>query len=131
MQEFIEKPWFGKDDINNFEVRNEIYHWVSQIFWRIWFFIKDAGETLELEPKEQKGGFLSMLLGTLHASLLWNMLAIKGVRATRWGSRVLRVSEKTIRKQNFYYRPVILKYKDNIKNNQHWRWWANKYFTKD
>ena len=31
--------------------------------------IKDVSETVKNEAKEQKGGFLSMLLGTLHASL--------------------------------------------------------------
>ena len=31
------------------------------------------------ETKEQKGGFLSMLLGTLEASLLGNLLAGKGI----------------------------------------------------
>ena len=36
-------------------------------------------ETVENEVKEQKGGFLSMLLGTLGASLLGNMLARRGV----------------------------------------------------
>ena len=37
------------------------------------------------ETKEQKGGFLSMLLGTLGASLLGKMLAGKGI--VRAGSR--------------------------------------------
>ena len=36
-------------------------------------------ETVENEVKEQKGGFLSMLLGTLGASLLGNILAGRGV----------------------------------------------------
>ena len=36
-------------------------------------------ETIKDEVKEQKGGFLSMLLGTLGASLLGNMFAGKGV----------------------------------------------------
>ena len=36
-------------------------------------------ETVKNEVKEQKGGFLSMLLGTLGASLLGNMLAGRGV----------------------------------------------------
>ena len=36
-------------------------------------------ETVENEVKEQKGGFLSMLLGTLGASLLGNTLAGRGV----------------------------------------------------
>ena len=31
------------------------------------------------ETKEQKGGFLSMLLGTLEASLLRNLLSGKGM----------------------------------------------------
>ena len=35
-------------------------------------------KTVENEVKEQNGGFLSMLLGTLGASLLGNMLADRG-----------------------------------------------------
>ena len=35
--------------------------------------------TIEDETKEQKGGFLGMLLGTLGASLLGNMLTGKGI----------------------------------------------------
>ena len=48
--------------------------------------IEDSGilldgitETVKNEVKEQKGGFLSMLLGTLDASLLGNKLAGRGV----------------------------------------------------
>ena len=36
-------------------------------------------ETIQNEAKRQKGGFLSMLFGTLGASLLGNILADKGV----------------------------------------------------
>ena len=36
-------------------------------------------ETVQNEVKEQKGGFLSMLLGTLGASLLGNILTGKGI----------------------------------------------------
>ena len=36
-------------------------------------------ETVKNEVKEQKGGFLSMLLGTLGANLLGNMLAGRGL----------------------------------------------------
>ena len=35
--------------------------------------------TINNETKEQKGGFLSMLLGTLGASLLGNLLSGKGI----------------------------------------------------
>ena len=45
-------------------------------------------ETVENEVKEQKGFFLSMLLGTRDASLLGNMLA---------GGDVIRAGEGTIR----------------------------------
>ena len=36
-------------------------------------FLKGLTKTIKNETKEQKGGFLSMFLGTLGASLLGNM----------------------------------------------------------
>ena len=39
--------------------------------------IKGISETIKNEAKEQKGGFLGMLLGTLGASLLGNLLTAK------------------------------------------------------
>ena len=41
--------------------------------------LKGVTKTIKNEPKEQKGGFLSMLLGILGASLLGNLLAGKGI----------------------------------------------------
>ena len=41
--------------------------------------LKRVTKTIKNETKEQKGGFLSMLLGTLGASLLGNLLARKGI----------------------------------------------------
>ena len=38
-------------------------------------FLKDVSETIQHEAKEQRGGFLSMLLGTLVASLLGDVLS--------------------------------------------------------
>ena len=44
--------------------------------------LKGVTKKIKNETKEQKGGFLSMLLGTLRASLLGNLLSGKGnVRA--------------------------------------------------
>ena len=40
--------------------------------------LKRVTETVKNETKEQTGGFLSMLLGTLDASLLGNLLTGKG-----------------------------------------------------
>ena len=39
--------------------------------------LKGVAKIIENETKEQKGGFLSMLLGTLGASLLGNLLTGK------------------------------------------------------
>ena len=44
--------------------------------------LKGVSETIQNEAKQQKGGFISMLLGTLGASLLQNILAGKGAIAT-------------------------------------------------
>ena len=49
---------------------------------------KGVSETIQHEAKEQRGGFLSMLLGTLGASLLGDILSRKGV---------IRAGEGTIR----------------------------------
>ena len=50
--------------------------------------LKGVSETIKHKAKEQTVGFLSMLLGTLGASLLGNMLAGKGVM--RGGERTIR-----------------------------------------
>ena len=41
--------------------------------------LKGVTKTIKNETKEQKGGFLRMLLGTLGASLLGNLLTGKGI----------------------------------------------------
>ena len=41
--------------------------------------MKGLTKTFQNEVKEQKGEFLSMLLGTLDASLLGNLLTEKGI----------------------------------------------------
>ena len=54
--------------------------------------LKGVSETIQNEAKEQRGGFLSMLLGTLGASLLDDILS-KGLS----GKGVIRAGEGTIR----------------------------------
>ena len=41
--------------------------------------LKGVRKTIKIETKKQKGGFLSILLGTLAGSLLGNMLTGKGI----------------------------------------------------
>ena len=59
--------------------------------------IKGVGETIKNEAKEQKGGFLSMLLGKLGASLLGNLLTGNGAIATSQGSESNITGRGTIR----------------------------------
>ena len=49
------------------------------------FLLKGVTETVQNKVKEQKGGFLSMLLGTLGAILLGNILARKGINRAEEG----------------------------------------------
>ena len=52
--------------------------------------LKGVTETVQNEVKEQKRGFLSMLLGTLGASLLGNLLAGRQIYRAGKGKGVLR-----------------------------------------
>ena len=54
--------------------------------------LKGVSETIQNEAKEQRGGFLSMLLGTLGASLLTDLLTKK-----LSGKGVIRAGEGVIR----------------------------------
>ena len=58
--------------------------------------LKGVSKTIENETKEQRGGFLSMLLGTLGASLLGNLLS--------GGKGILRAGEGIVR--NYYERSI-------------------------
>ena len=57
------------------------------------FLLKGVTETVYNEVKEQKGGFLSMLLGTLGASFLGNLLTGKGAIATSQGRGIYRAGK--------------------------------------
>ena len=49
--------------------------------------LKGVTKTIKNEAKEQKGGFLSILMGTLGASLLGNLLAGKGIVRASSGNK--------------------------------------------
>ena len=59
--------------------------------------LKGVTETVQNEVKEQKGGFLSMLLGTLGASLLGNLLTGKGIHRAGKGKGIHRAGEGIVR----------------------------------
>ena len=57
--------------------------------------LKGVTETVQNELKGQKGGFLSMLLGTLDTSLLGNLLSGWGVNKKGKGAIAKSISKKT------------------------------------
>ena len=65
-----------------------------KIFYDI--LLKGVSKTIENEIKEQRGGFLSMLLGTLGASSLGNLLTGKGIM--RAGNGIVRAGEGSKKK---------------------------------
>ena len=58
--------------------------------------LKGVTKTIENETKEQRGGFLSMLLGTLGASLLGNLLT-GGKGIMRAGDGIARAGDGIVR----------------------------------
>ena len=59
--------------------------------------LKGVTETVQNQVKEQKGGFLSMLLGALGASLLGNILAGKGINRAEKGLGINRAGKGVLK----------------------------------
>ena len=59
--------------------------------------LKGVSETIQNEVKEQKGGFLSMLLGTLGPSLLGNLLTRKEIYRAGKGKGINRAGKGIVR----------------------------------
>ena len=59
--------------------------------------LKGVTKTVQNEVKQQKGWFLSMLLGTLGASLLGNLLTGKGIYRAGKGKGINRAGEGIVR----------------------------------
>ena len=57
--------------------------------------LKGITITVQNEIKEQNGGFLTMLLGTLGASLLRNLLTGKGIN--KKGKEIIRAGDGVVR----------------------------------
>ena len=87
MQEFKKKKKHGSGTATLI-ISNEEMNDIMKIVQAIEdsnILLKGVTNTNKNETKEQKGGFLSMLLGTLRASLLGNLLSGKGI--VRSGSK--------------------------------------------
>ena len=98
MQEFKKKKVHGSGTatliISNEEINNIMN--IVQALEDSNIMLKGITETIKNETKGQKGGFLSMLLGTLGTSLLGNFLSGKGVvragsgNKNKKGKRIVR-----------------------------------------
>ena len=79
IQEFKKSTWFLAPTLI---ISNEEINDITKIVQAVEdsnILLKRVTKTIKNETKEQKGGFLSMLLGTLGASLLGNLLAGEGI----------------------------------------------------
>ena len=73
--------------------------------------LEGVSEKIQNEAKEQRGGFLSILLGTLGASLLWNIWTGKEINRAEEG--VIRASygnkkgQKTTKKRQHHEKKIV------------------------
>ena len=88
MQEYIKKILGSGNNTTTLIISNEE---MKDIIKRVksvedsGLLLKEVSEIVQNEAREQKGGFLSMLLCTLNASLLVNILASKEINKAREG----------------------------------------------
>ena len=78
----IHKKILGSGNMTTLIISNDEIHDIIKIVKSLedsGLLLKGITETVQNKVKEQKGGFLSMLLDTLGASLLWNLLPGQGV----------------------------------------------------
>ena len=88
MPEYIKKI-LGSGDNTSLAIPNKNINDIIKIVQALEesnILLKGVTETVKNETKEQKGGFLSMLLGTLGASLLGNLLTGKEFVTARYGN---------------------------------------------
>ena len=94
----IHKKILGSGNMTTLMISNDEIHDIIKIVKSLedsGLLLKGVTETVQNEVKEQKGGFLSMLLGTLGASLLGNLLTRKGIN--KKGKGINRAGEGIVR----------------------------------
>ena len=93
MQESKKATWSENNNANSFKRRDEFYNENCSSLEDSGILLKDVTKAIESETKEQKGRFLGMLLGTLGASLLGNILAGKCIVRPGYGDKGQRNSK--------------------------------------
>ena len=96
----IHKKIFGSGNMTTLIISNDEIEDIIEIVKSLedsGLLSKGVTKTVQNEVKEQKGRFLSMLLGTLGASLLGNFLTGKGIYRVEKGKGINRASEGVLR----------------------------------
>ena len=75
------------------------------------FLLKRVTKTIKIETKDQKEGFLGILLGTLEASFLGSIWTGKGMLRAGYGNRerkgILRADYRSLIKMFFRFHPIL------------------------
>ena len=98
----IHKKMFGSSN-TRLKISNEEKNYIMKIVKTLeesGLLIKGVSQTIKNETREQKGGFLGMLLATLGASLLRDLLTGKGT--IRAGKDPIRAGDGTIRAGQYF-----------------------------
>ena len=96
----IHKKIVGSTNTTTLIISNDEIHDIIKIVKSLedsGLLLKGITETVQNEVKEQKGGFLSMLLGILGASLLGNVLTGKRIYRAGKGKGINREGEGIVR----------------------------------
>ena len=81
--------------------------------------LKGVTKTIKNETKEQKGVFLSRLLGTLGASLLGNLLTGKGILRAGSGNKKEKGNKKRKRNiKSWFWSSFVLYFKKDKKKKE-------------
>ena len=99
MQEYIKKL-LGSGNATTLIISNNEKEGIIKIVKSLenyGLLVDRVTETVQNEIKEQKGGFLSMLLSTLSASLLGNLLTGKGIYRAGKAKGINRAGEGMVR----------------------------------
>ena len=91
----IHKKILGSGNTTLIISNNDMEHLIKIVtsLQKSGLLLKGVTESVQNEVKEQKGGFLSMLLGTLGTSLLGNLLTEKGIYRAGKGKGINRAGE--------------------------------------
>ena len=92
----------GSGNMTTLIISNDEIHDVIKIVKSLedsGLLVKGVTETVQNEVKEQKGEFLSMLLGTLGATLLGNLLTGSGIYGA--GEGIVRAGYENDNKMDF------------------------------